>query len=231
MTNKTAVVVLSGGQDSVTCLGVALRSFDQVHAIAFHYNQKHSIELEQARLICDKLGVPLTLMSIPALAELGDSALVGTDGDVTKAHPFNADLPASFVPNRNALFLTTAHAFAQHVGADTIITGVCETDYSGYPDCRQVFIDKLQDTLNVGYQTNIRILTPLMNLNKAQTFALAEEVQILDIVIDDSHTCYNGDRSKSHEWGKGCGKCPACELRKAGFEEFLKMGNDTEEHY
>lgn len=225
MKNKTAVVVLSGGQDSVTCLGLAIKEYDKVHAIAFDYGQKHAIELTQARLICKMLHVPITFMAIPSLAQLGDSALVKADGDVNQPHPFNKDLPASFVPNRNALFLTTAHAFAQHVGAATIITGVCETDYSGYPDCRQIFIEHLQATLNIGYLTNINIRTPLMSLNKAQTFKLAEEVGILDIVIEHSHTCYNGDRTKTHIWGSGCGKCPACELRAEGYYKYLTLGS------
>jgi len=213
---------LSGGQDSVTCLGLALKEYDKVYCISFDYGQKHSIELTQAQLICDMVKVPLVIMTIPALAQLGDSALIGTDGDVTEAHPFNKDLPASFVPNRNALFLTTAHAYAQQVGAGTIITGVCETDYSGYPDCREIFIEHLQATLNIGYLTNINIRTPLMHLTKAQTFALADEVGFLDTVIDHSHTCYNGKRDVKWMWGRGCGKCPACELRAKGWLEFLE---------
>lgn len=222
MKNKIAVVVLSGGQDSVTCLGLALKQYDEVHALCFDYKQKHAVELIQAKLICDKHNVPLTSMYIPALTQLGDSALIGKDGDVNKPHPMNNNLPASFVPNRNALFLTTAHAFAQHVGAECIITGVCETDYSGYPDCRSGFIMRLENTLNVGYLTDIAIITPLMHLNKAETFALAEDVGFLDDVINLSHTCYNGDRSQMHAWGAGCGKCPACELRAKGYEEYVQ---------
>jgi len=229
MTKKIAVVVMSGGQDSTTCLGLALAEYDEVHCITFAYGQKHAVEIGQATAICALFSVPITVMKIPMLQQLGDSALIknndcGND-DVTKPHHRSRNLPASFVPNRNALFLTTAHAFAQKVGAEAIITGVCETDYSGYPDCRQQFIMRLEDALNVGYQTSIEIRTPLMFLNKAQTFELAETYGFLEVVLEHSHTCYNGDRSITHIWGKGCGKCPACELRAKGFEEFQQFGD------
>lgn len=230
--NKSAVVVLSGGQDSVTCLGVAIKEFDEVCAIGFNYDQKHAIELQQAQLICDKHGIKFIQMGIPMLSQLGDSALIeGTKyDDVSKPHHANKDLPASFVPNRNALFLTTAHAYAQKVGAGVIITGVCETDYSGYPDCRDAFIKSLEASLNLGYLTDIEISTPLMFLNKAETFALADEVGFLKDVIDYSHTCYNGDRSNMFAWGAGCGKCPACQLREAGFESYLELLGTTGEY-
>lgn len=233
MPNRTAVVVLSGGQDSVTCLGLALQEYDRVYALGFNYSQKHEVELEQAALICTKHGVSFIQMHIPMLAALGDSALIqGTKyKDVTEAHHANPDLPASFVPNRNALFLTTAHAYAQKVGAEVIITGVCQTDYSGYPDCRERFITHLETALNIGYLTNIEISTPLMHLTKAETFKLAEDIGFLDDVIKYSHTCYNGDRSKMHAWGAGCGKCPACELRAKGYEEFLSTIDASEEHF
>jgi 7-cyano-7-deazaguanine synthase len=216
----SAVVVLSGGQDSVTCLGYALKCFEKVSAIGFRYGQKHEVELRQASKICLDHGVSYEIFDIPALSVLADSALV-TDGDVTKPHHRNAALPASFVPNRNALFLTIAHAYAQKVGATALVTGVCETDFSGYPDCRHGFIEKLEAALNEGYLTNIRIYTPLMYISKAETFRLAEACGFLATVIDDSHTCYNGDRSTLHEWGAGCGECPACVLRAKGYAEFI----------
>lgn len=157
------------------------------------------------------------------LSALGDSALINDTEhtDVSAPHHANAALPASFVPNRNALFLTTAHAYAQKVGAEVLYTGVCQTDYSGYPDCREEFVNMLAETLNVGYLTNIVIETPLMYLTKADTFKLAEDFGFLQTVIEDSHTCYNGDRSKMHSWGRGCGECPACKLRAKGYEEFI----------
>lgn len=216
-----AVVVLSGGQDSVTCWGYALKEFDEVCAIGFRYGQKHAVELAQAEVICARHNVPFTIHDIPSLSMLGDSALT-TNGDVNQAHHRDASLPASFVPNRNALFLTIAHAYAQKVGAEALVTGVCQTDYSGYPDCRLDFILKLEAALNTGYNTNIRIETPLMHLDKAETFALAQGYGFLEEVLEFSHTCYNGDRNRRHAWGYGCGECPACKLRKAGYEEFLQ---------
>lgn len=220
--NNVCLVVLSGGQDSTTCLGIAKSCFDSVYAIAFDYGQKHVVELEQAVLIADKCNVPLAIHDIPSLGILGDSALT-TEGDVGVPHHRNSNLPASFVPNRNALFLTIAHAAAQKIGAGKIMTGVCQTDYSGYPDCREVFIKSLMHTLNLGYETNIEILTPLMHMTKAETFKMAESVGILETVIELSHTCYNGERGIVHEWGHGCGHCPACEIRAKGYEEFIGM--------
>lgn len=218
----SAVVVLSGGQDSVTCLGLALKYFKNVYAVGFSYGQKHSVELHCAKKICDDHEVPFQVFTLPALQQMSDSALIaGNGGDVNEKHHRNPNLPASFVPNRNALFLTTAHAYAQKVGANVLITGTCETDYSGYPDCRSVFIQALETALNLGYETAIRILTPLTSLDKAQTFELAEQVGFLETVVMDSHTCYNGDRTHLHGWGYGCGKCPACELRAAGWEKYL----------
>lgn len=220
--NNDVVVVLSGGQDSTTCLGLALKLYDHVTAVAFSYGQKHAVELQCASMICRKFGVPLHVFEIPALRSLGNSALVSgsEQTDVNEQHSQNANLPASFVPNRNALFLTTAHALAQKVGAHFVMTGVCETDYSGYPDCRQGFVYQLQSALNVGYETDIEFVTPLMLLTKADTFELAEKVGILETVIKDTHTCYNGDHSASHDWGYGCGQCPACNLREAGYKEY-----------
>jgi len=153
------------------------------------------------------------------LSGLVNSALT-SDGDVTKQHEDHKDLPASFVPNRNAVFFIIAHAYAQKIKAEDIVVGTCEADYSGYPDCRREFIDSLQFTLNVGAETEIDIVTPLMFINKAETFRLAERIGCLDLVIDYSHTCYNGSTFKN-DWGFGCDECPACELRKRGYNEFL----------
>jgi 7-cyano-7-deazaguanine synthase len=220
---KTALVVLSGGQDSITCLGWALTKFRDVRAISFDYGQRHGIELECARKVCEDFGVPLATIDIKALGAMVTTNLVG-EGDVGEAHSHNADLPASFVPCRNATMLTLAHAYAQEIGAQVLVTGVCQTDYSGYPDCRDAFIRKLEDTLNTGYLTSIRIMTPLMHKTKAETFALAEEVGFLDVVIEESHTCYLGDRDHKHDWGYGCGECPACVLRAKGWAEYNIQG-------
>ena len=216
----SAVVVHSGGQDSTTCLGYALKYFEKVHTLTFAYGQNHENETLASAEIASSLGVEShTTMNIGILKEIGDSALV-TGGDVNAAHPSNKDLPASFVPNRNALFLTSAHAFAQKVGASHVITGVCQTDYSGYPDCREAFIESLEQALNLGADVGITISTPLMFLDKAQTFQLAEDVGVLETVLERSLTCYNGVTDKVHDWGMGCGDCPSCQLRKKGWEEY-----------
>lgn len=232
-----AVVVFSGGQDSTTVLGKALHDGFECFAIAFDYGQKHSIELDQAEKIARNLNVPLKVVDLTEFGSLvgSKSALLHSGQQVGEKSLLSDDLPASFVPNRNAMFLTMAHGYAQVVGANTVWTGVCQTDYSGYPDCRDQFVKRLEDALNTGYQTNIGIVTPLMYLTKAETFKLAQECGVLDLVIEESHTCYNGVRNEvkisdnqsefgyRYEWGHGCGECPACALRAKGWEEFKAM--------
>jgi 7-cyano-7-deazaguanine synthase len=215
---KKGLIVFSGGQDSTTCLGWSLNRYKEVECISFFYGQKHSIELEKSQNICKKLNIKQTIINLDFLGDLINSALT-SNGDVSKQHEDNDKLPASFVPNRNALFLTLSHAYAQKTKADHIITGTCQTDYSGYPDCRREFIDKLENSLNIGSDVDIKIITPLMLLTKAETFELAEKEQCLDLVLNYSHTCYNGSDLKN-EWGFGCGECPACQLRKKGYYEF-----------
>jgi len=344
---KKAVVIFSGGQDSTTCLYWALSRYDIVEAITFNYGQKHSVELDCAKTICNSEGVKQTVIDISFLGTLVESALT-SNGDVNKLN--DKGLPDSFVPNRNQLFITLAHAYAQKIGAETLVTGTCETDFSGYFDCRRTFINEIEKTSNIGssghsltpewiagfidgegsfsrssYETKagkvyyptfsveqadegilnqiqaffgagtvtkrkknenslgkldtwefrlsyakceyvanlmrkygangrgkekfekwvsdhesflgreangdisanmaniglIKIETPLMYLDKAETFELAEKEGCLGFVIAESHTCYNGDRDKFHDWGYGCDDCPACELRKKGYEEFL----------
>jgi len=219
--NKKAVVIFSGGQDSTTCLGWAMKNFEEVVAISFHYGQKHSIEMEQAKEICKKHNIEHTIIEADFFGNLVESALTH-NGNVNEKHPKNNNLPASFVPNRNAFFITLAHAYAQKIGASNLVTGVCQTDFSGYPDCRRVFINAIEVALNMGSDTDIIIHTPLMYLTKAETFKLAKEVNILEDVINLSHTCYNGDREHNHDWGYGCGECPACKLREKGYEEYVK---------
>jgi len=214
---KKAVVIFSGGQDSTTCLFWALNRYDVVEAITFNYGQKHSIELECAKTICEKVNVKQTIIDISFLNTIVESALT-SNGDVNVIN--DKGLPASFVPNRNQLFITLAHAYAQKIGAQTLVTGVCQTDFSGYPDCRLDFIQSIRSTTNLGSASNIQIETPLMHLTKAETFKLAQDEKCLDEVIELSHTCYNGDRSKLHFWGYGCGDCPACLLREKGYLEF-----------
>lgn len=217
--NDKALVVLSGGQDSTTCLGLALDKYQEVHAISFRYNQRHAVELHCARDICDKYKVPIKIIELDFFGKMITSALTGC-GSVSEKHIYKKDLPASFVPNRNALFLTLAHAYAQELSIGNVYMGMCQTDYSGYPDCRESFINDFNDSLNLGYQTVILFHTPLMNLTKAETFALAESIGFLHEIIYETHTCYNGDRNNVHAWGYGCGKCPACELRAKGWNEF-----------
>jgi 7-cyano-7-deazaguanine synthase len=219
---RKGLVIFSGGQDSTTCLGWAINKYEKIECITFFYNQKHSIELEQAKKICEMYKVKQTLIDISFLTHLVDSALT-SNGDVNKSHPRLKNLPASFVPNRNALFITLAHAYAQKIGAETLVGGMCETDFSGYPDCRNAFLLNLVRTLNDGSEADIMMSTPLMWMNKAQTFQLAKDVDFLETVIEHSHTCYNGDREHRHAWGYGCGECPACKLRKEGYEQFLKL--------
>jgi len=217
---KKAVIIFSGGQDSTTCLYWAKNHFDEIEAITFNYGQKHSIELECSKKICDKNNIKQTIIDISFLNTIVDSALT-SNGNVNKLN--SKGLPDSFVPNRNQLFITLAHSYAQKIGAESLITGTCETDFSGYPDCRNVFIKSIEATSNLGSESDISILTPLMYLNKAETFKLADELGYLNEIVNDSHTCYNGDREHLHEWGYGCDNCPACELRKNGFNEFKKL--------
>ena len=214
-----AIVIFSGGQDSTTILHWAINKYSEVEAITFDYGQKHVIEVEQSKKICNKNNIKQTIVDISFLDTLVDSALT-SNGDVNVSHPRLKDLPASFVPNRNQLFITLAHAYAQKVGAEVLVTGVCQTDYSGYPDCRLDFILAIEEVTNLGSSAHIRIKTPLMFINKAQTFELAEKEGAMDDVIYLSHTCYNGERKIYHEWGYGCGECPACLIRKKGFEEY-----------
>lgn len=214
-----AVVVFSGGQDSTTILALARNRHAEVYAIAFDYGQMHAVELEQAAKIAELLEVHLTIFEMPALAKMTSSALVN-HGDVSAEHLYLDGRPASFVPARNAAFIVAAWGYAMELQAQHIYVGVCQTDYSGYPDCREEFIIKLQDALRVGYEADINIHAPLMHLTKAQTFAMAEEEDALRIVVEHSHTCYNGDRDTAHDWGKGCGHCPACTLREKGWVEY-----------
>ncbi len=215
-----ALIIFSGGQDSTTCLYWGLKNYKEVEAITFNYGQNHSVELDQSKIICKKEGIKQTIVDISFLDTLVESALT-SGGNVNEVN--EKGLPASFVPNRNQLFITLAHSYAQKIGAETLITGVCQTDYSGYPDCREMFIRSIETVSNYGSDSDIKIETPLMNLTKGETFLLAQDFNCLDEVITLSHTCYNGSRNDFHEWGYGCDNCPACELRKKGFNEFLKL--------
>ncbi|OLQ94040.1 7-cyano-7-deazaguanine synthase QueC [Vibrio ponticus] len=210
-----AVVVFSGGQDSTTCLVQALKQYDEVHAITFDYGQRHRLEIEVASQLANDLGVSAhKVMDVTLLNELAISSL--TRDDIAVSHELQENgLPNSFVPGRNILFLTLAGIYAYQVGAQTIITGVCETDFSGYPDCRDEFVKAMNDALVKGMDKNITIKTPLMWLNKAETWALAAQYQALELVRNHTLTCYNGII------GDGCGDCPSCDLRKTGLNDYL----------
>jgi|SRR5690606_19893575 7-cyano-7-deazaguanine synthase len=219
---KTAVVLFSGGQDSTTSLFWAKREFDHIEAVGFDYGQKHVVELEQARLIARNAGVEFKVFDITGT--LQGSALTEHSADVNAPHSENPDLPASFVPARNALFLTIAAGYAYTRGIRDLVAGVCQTDYSGYPDCRREFIDSMERSLSLALDTQIVIHTPLMYLTKAETWKLANDLGVLEIIRRDTHTDYNGDRSTFNEWGYGKLDNPASILRARGYEEAKAKG-------
>lgn len=210
-----AVVVFSGGQDSTTCLVQALEEFDEVHAITFDYGQRHRQEIEVAKSLAIELGVSAhKVMDVGLLNELAVSALTRDNILVSNDLDDNG-LPNTFVPGRNILFLTLAGIYAYQINAKTIITGVCETDYSGYPDCRDEFVKAMNSSLVLGMDRKLEIRTPLMWLDKAETWAMADQYQALSFVKEKTLTCYNGII------GDGCGDCPACHLRKNGLDSYL----------
>ena len=219
---KSSLVLFSGGQDSTTCLFWAKQAFDQVVALGFRYGQKHDVELKQAAMIAEKAAVPLQVIDITGM--LQGSALTEHDKDVSAQHELNPDLPASFVPGRNAVFLTIATSYAFTQGITDIIGGMCQEDYSGYPDCRRVFVDSLQTTMTLALNKDIRIHTPLMYKSKAEVWKMAYDLGVLDIVRDLSHTDYNGDRTNYNEWGYGKLDNPASILRAKGYEEAKSNG-------
>lgn len=227
---RTALVLFSGGQDSTACLAWALSRHDRVETIGFDYGQRHRVELDCRLTVRDELR-----RAFPAwAARLGDDhvldlALLGqlSDTALTEARAIEMQangLPNTFVPGRNLLFLTFAATLAYRRGASVLVGGMCETDYSGYPDCRDNTLKALQVALSLGMDTPMTVETPLMWLNKAQTWALAQALggaALVDLIVEHTHTCYLGDRSTRHAWGWGCGHCPACELRARGHADFL----------
>lgn len=218
---KKAIVLLSGGQDSTTCLYWAKRSFDEVVAIGFDYGQMHRIELEKAKEISKMCGVEFSIIDIKGL--LAKSSLTEHGNHNNKSY-INKDLPASFTSGRNILFLTVAASKATELGIQDIVTGVCQTDYSGYPDCRRSTMDALQLTLSLAMGAgDFRIHTPLMYLNKAETWKLAKQLDCLDIVINHTMTDYNGSETKN-EWGFGEPNNPASKLRMEGYYQAKSKG-------
>ncbi|WP_168119397.1 7-cyano-7-deazaguanine synthase QueC [Paenibacillus sp. HB172176] len=212
MKQDKAVVVFSGGQDSTTCLFWALQRFAEVVAITFNYGQRHKLELECAASIAGELGVKHHVLDMSLLNQLAPNALTRDDIAIEQK---DGELPTTFVDGRNLLFLSFAAVLAKGIGAKHIVTGVCETDFSGYPDCRDVFIKSLNVTLNLSMDFSFVIDTPLMWLNKAETWALADELGAFDFVRERTLTCYNGVIAD------GCGECPACKLRRKGLQDYL----------
>ena len=227
----SALVLFSGGQDSATCLAWALERYARVETVGFDYGQRHAVEME-ARLrvrdgmtavlpppIADRLG-PDHVIDLTGYGRIADSALTADRAIEMDAR----GLPTTFVPGRNLVFLSCAAALADRRGLDVLVGGMCETDYSGYPDCRRETIDAMATALSLGLDKPVVIETPLMALTKAETWALADRIggaALVDLIVEASHTCYRGDRAHRHPWGYGCGDCPACELRSAGHAEWV----------
>lgn len=212
--DNRAVVVFSGGQDSTTCLVWALQRFDHVEAITFSYNQRHAMEIECAKQIAEKLNVPHRVLNLDLLNQLAPSALTRDSIAITPGG--DGALPSTFVDGRNLMFFSFAAIYAKQVGANHIVTGVCQTDFSGYPDCRDVFVKSLNVTLNLAMDYEFVIHTPLMWLTKKETWKLADTLGCFDLVLNETLTCYNGII------GRGCGECPACHLRTRGLEAYLE---------
>lgn len=213
-----AVVVFSGGQDSTTCLVQAMQRYDEVHCITFDYGQRHQQEINVAKELAQQLGVAAhKVLDVTLLNELAVSSLTRDNIPVPDYDPQATGLPSTFVPGRNILFLTLASIYAYQIKAEAVITGVCETDFSGYPDCRDEFVKALNKAVELGMAKQVRFETPLMWLNKAETWALAEHYQQLPLIRQQTLTCYNGIV------GEGCGTCAACQLRMNGLNTYLQQ--------
>lgn len=211
---ESALVVFSGGQDSTTCLFWAKQRFNRVVALSFRYGQRHALEVELARDIAKEADVEFHVLDVPLVGQLGSNSLTDKSITIDEVKPENS-FPNTFVPGRNLFFLSIAAVFAREQGIFNIVTGVSQTDFSGYPDCRDAFIKSLNVTLDLAMDAQFKIHTPLMWLDKAQTWALADSLGVLDLVRTRTLTCYNG------VVGDGCGHCPACNLRRRGLELYL----------
>jgi 7-cyano-7-deazaguanine synthase len=230
LADDTALVLLSGGQDSTVCLAWAPERFARVETVGFDYGQRHAVEMEvRSRLRTGMAALNLTwkarlgedhIVKLEALSAISDTALTRD----TAIELAENGLPTTFVPGRNLVFFCFAGAIAYRRGARHVVAGMCETDYSGYPDCRDDTVKAMQVALSLGLAKPLTLHTPLMWIDKADTFALAEDLggqAFLDLVIEDSHSCYRGDRTHRHDWGYGCNDCPACALRAQGFAKFM----------
>ena len=229
--HRSALVLFSGGQDSTTCLAWSLARYERVETIGFDYGQRHRVELEARRRVLARLrsGFPSwaarlsedRVVDLSVMGEISETALTREVGiELTKS-----GLPNTFVPGRNIVFFALAAAVGYRRGLQVLVGGMCETDYSGYPDCRDDTIKALQVALGLGLDRRICIETPLMWIDKAQTWQMALELggqPLIDVIMDETHTCYLGERGERHAWGYGCGSCPACDLRRRGYEEWTK---------
>jgi len=234
ISDDRALVLFSGGQDSTTCLAWALERYAQVETLGFDYGQRHRVELdvrpkvlaamrERLPRLAARLGED-HVIDLAVLGQISDTALTRETAIAMQQN----GLPNTFVPGRNLVFLTFAGALAYRRGARHIVAGMCETDFSGYPDCRDDTMKAMQLALNLGMDTRFVIDTPLMWIDKAETWALARALggdALIDIIRRDTHTCYNGDRAHFHDWGYGCGTCPACMLRAAGYQRYLSVNS------
>ncbi len=218
ITNESAVVLFSGGQDSTTCLFWAKNQFKKVYALSFFYGQKHQNEVEIARNIAEKAGVEFHLIDASFISKLGTNSLTDSSIEMDQEKPADS-FPNTFVPGRNLFFLSIAAVFAREHGVRHLVTGVSQTDFSGYPDCRDSFIKSLNVTLNLAMDEQFVIHTPLMWIDKTDTWALADKLGVFDLVRNETLTCYNGIPAD------GCGHCPACKLRNHGLQEYLKKRN------
>ncbi len=233
-----ALVLFSGGQDSTVCLGWALEAYARVETIGFDYGQRHGIEMECRQRVrsgigqafpawAERLG-PDHVINVASFGAIGDTAL--TSG--AEIEMLASGLPSTFVPGRNLLFFVCAAALGYRRGLHTLIGGMCETDYSGYPDCRDATLRALEQAIRLGTEIPFVIETPLMWRTKAETWTLAEELggdALVELIVEETHTCYRGERGLRHDWGYGCGACPACELRAKGFAEWQRMRGESAE--
>ena len=214
MNKETGLVVFSGGQDSTTCLYWAKREFKKVYALSFLYGQKHQREVELAKEIAREAEVEFEVMDVSFIGKLGSNSLTDTSIAMDENKPTDT-FPNTFVPGRNLFFLSIAAVYAREKGINHMVTGVSQTDFSGYPDCRDAFIKSLNVTLNLAMDEQFVIHTPLMWIDKAQTWQLADDLDVLDLIRNKTLTCYNGIQ------GDGCGHCPACQLRQEGLNNYL----------
>lgn len=228
-----ALVLFSGGQDSTACLAWALQRHDRVETVGFDYGQKHAVELTARQAVRERMAREFPhwagrlgddhMLDLKGFGAVADSALTRDRAiEMTER-----GLPSTFVPGRNLVFLVYAAALADRRGLSALVGGMCETDFSGYPDCRRDTLDAMERALNLGMERDFRVETPLMRLTKAETWALAKGLggeALVAITVEDTHTCYRGERGELHAWGHGCGDCPACELRARGYEQWVAEG-------